>query len=402
MSAMTDFNPFDPAFIGDPYPVYHRLRTACPVLQSPLGMWILTRHEDCATALKDRRFGKNHAGNARRQYGDDAMREPALAWLGRTMLVLDPPIHTRLRGSLNKAFSAYRLDDLRPRIATLVDRLIDQVEEKGRMDAVADFAFKLPIMTICHLIGVPEDDQDQFFEYSRATIRLIDPVPMTRDELDLANASTQAIDAYFRDMLERRRRDPKDDLLTRLVQSREAGECLSPDELTANIGLLFIAGHETTANLIGNGLFALLRNPEQWRMLIADPAKMLPNAVEELLRFDCPVQMTGRTTNEDVEISGVVIPAGQSVAMFLGAACRDPAVYDDPDRLDITRQGIRPIAFGGGIHHCFGSHLTRMEAQAAFLGLLFRLPGLRLLEPESPRWRRNFTLRGLATLPVAW
>lgn len=402
MSQVPYFNPFDPAFLADPYPAYHRLRTACPVWQSPSGLWFLTRHDDCAEALKDRRFGKNHAGNVARLYGSDAPREPALAWLGRTMLVLDPPDHTRLRSLVTKAFTSYRRNDMRPRIAFLVDELIDRVQGQGRMDVIADFALQLPVMTICDLIGIPKEDQDLFFDHCRAIIRLIDPVPMIREELDLANAGTLAIDAYFSDLLERRRREPKDDLATRLVLAEEAGESLSLSELTANLGLLFIAGHETTANLIGNGLFALLRNPDQWRMLKADPATMMLNAVEELLRYDCPVQMTGRTTMEDVRLSAVVIPGGESVAILLGAASRDPAVYADPDRLDIARRDIRPIAFGGGIHRCLGSQLARMEAQAAFMGMLHQLPQLRLLDPETPQWRRSFTLRGLAALPVAW
>ncbi len=401
MSASLAFNPLDPAFIADPYPFYHRLRAAMPVWQSPLGMWIVTRHEDAAAFLKDRRYGKNYVGNITRQHGPEAMLEPARASLGRTMLVLDPPDHTRLRGLVTKAFTARRVEDMRPRIAAIVDQLIERVAARRQMDVIADFAHRLPIIVICDMLGIPEEDQGQFFERSRVNGRLIDPVPMSREELDLANRNTLETDAYFQGLFERRRREPKDDLITKLVQAEEKGDRLSTAELTANVGLLFAAGHETTANLIGNGLLALHRNPDQWAMMKADPA-LIPNAMEELLRYDSSVQMTGRSTVEDVELGGVAIPAGHSVVAFLGAANRDPAVYENPDRLDITRQDIRPLSFGGGIHHCLGAQLTRIEAQEAFAGLIRRLPDLELPEKDAPQWRRSFTLRGLTTLPARW
>ena len=401
MSASIAFNPLDPAFIADPYPFYHGLRAAMPVWQSPLGMWIVTRYEDVAAFLKDKRYGKDYVGNITRQYGPAGMLEPARASLGRTMLVLDPPDHTRLRGLVTKAFTARRVEEMRPRIARIVDELIDRVAGQGHMDVIADFAHRLPIIVICDMLGIPEADQEQFFERSRVNGRLIDPVPMSRAELDVANANTLETNAYFESLFERRRREPKDDLTTLLVQAEEQGDRLTSDELTANVGLLFAAGHETTANLIGNGLLALHRNPEQWALLKGDPG-LIPNAMEELLRYDSSVQMTGRSTNEAVELGGVAIPAGQSVVAFLGAANRDPAVYEAPDRLDITRRDIRPLSFGGGIHHCLGAQLTRIEAQEAFAGLIRRLPGLDLPEKDSPSWRRSFTLRGLTALPAVW
>ena len=395
------FNPLDPAFIADPYPFYHRLRATAPVWQSPLGMWILTRYDDAAFALKDRRFGKDYAGNITRQHGPQAMLEPARASLGRTMLVLDPPDHTRLRSLVTKAFTARRVEDMRPRIRLIVDALIDRVEAQGRMDIIKDFAHRLPIIVICDMLGIPEGDREQFFTQSRVNGRLIDPVPMSREELDAANANTLATNAYFEDLFDRRRRDPQDDLITQLVQAEEAGDRLSTAELTANVGLLFAAGHETTANLIGNGLLALHRNPDQWARLKSAPS-LMPGAIEELLRYDSSVQMTGRSTNEAVEIGGITIPAGQSVVAFLGAANRDPATFTNPDQLDITRTDNRPMSFGGGIHHCLGAQLTRIEAQEAFSGLIRRLPGLTLPDRNAPQWRRSFTLRGLTTLPATW
>ena len=401
MSATLAFNPLDPAFIADPYPFYHRLRAAMPVWQSPLGMWIVTRHDDVSAFLKDKRYGKNYVANITRQYGPDAILEPARASLGRTMLVLDPPDHTRLRGLVTKAFTARRVEEMRPRIAAIVNDLIDRVQAQGHMDIISDFAHRLPIIVICDMLGIPEEDQHQFFERSRVNGRLIDPVPMTREELDIANANTLETNAYFESLFDRRRREPKDDLVTLLVQAEEQGDRLTTDELTANVGLLFAAGHETTANLIGNGLLALHRNPGQWARMKADPS-LIPNAMEELLRYDSSVQMTGRTTSEDVELAGVAIPAGQAVVAFLGAANRDPAVYENPDQLDITRRDIRPLSFGGGIHHCLGAQLTRIEAQEAFAGLIRRLPNLELPDKDTPTWRRSFTLRGLITLPARW
>jgi hypothetical protein len=401
MSASLAFNPLDPAFIADPYPVYHRLRAAMPVWQSPLGMWIVTRHDDVSAFLKDRRYGKGYVANITRQYGPEAMLEPARASLARTMLVLDPPDHTRLRGLVTKAFTARRVEEMRPRIAAIVNDLIDRVEAQGHMDVISDFAHRLPVIVICDMLGIPEEDQEQFFERSRVNGRLIDPVPMTREELDIANANTLETNAYFESLFERRRRDPKDDLTTLLVQAEEKGDRLTSDELTANVGLLFAAGHETTSDLIGNGLLALHRNPSQWAMMKADPS-LIPNAMEELLRYDSSVQMTGRTTLEDVELGGTAIPAGQSVVAFLGAANRDPAAHENPDQLDITRKDTRPLSFGGGIHHCLGAQLTRIEAQEAFAGLIRRLPNLTLPTLATPQWRRSFTLRGLTTLPATW
>lgn len=395
------FNPLDPAFIADPYPTYHRMRETAPVWQSPLGMWIVTRYEDAALVLRDKRFGKNYVAAVSGRYGPDILKEPAYASLARTMLVLDPPDHTRLRGLVTKAFTARRVEEMRPRIRAIVDALIDRVEPQGRMDVIADFAHRLPIIVICDMLGIPEEDRAQFFARSRVNGRMIDPVPLSPEEIAAANANTLETNAYFDSLFERRRRDPQDDLTTQLVQAEEAGDRLTPEELRANVGLLFAAGHETTANLIGNGLLALHRNPGQWQAMKADPS-LIPNAMEELLRYDSSVQMTGRSTHENVELAGVAIPEGSQVVCFLGAANRDPAVFAEPDRLDITRPKITPLSFGGGIHFCLGAQLARIEAQEAFAGLVRRLPALDLPERDTPSWRRSFTLRGLTTLPAVW
>ncbi|HJQ57733.1 MAG TPA: cytochrome P450 [Vineibacter sp.] len=395
------FNPLDPAFIADPYPTYSRLRENAPIFRLPLGMWVVSRHADVALILRDRRFGKNYEGNLVRRYGPDVMLERAFASLGRTMLVLDPPDHTRLRGLVTKAFTARRVEEMRPRIAALVDSLIDRVIDEGRMDVTMDLAHRLPVIVICDMLGIPEEERARFLDQSHVNGRIIDPVPMSREELDDANDRTRASDDYFDTLFERRRREPGDDLTTLLVQAEEAGDRLTQEELRANVSLLFAAGHETTSNLIGNGLLALHRNPDQWEALKADPS-LAAGAIEELLRYDSSVQMTGRSTVEDVELGGHTISKGENIVCLLGAANRDPAMYQDADRLDIRRQNVRPLSFGGGIHHCLGAQLARLEAELAFKALVTRLPDLRLPEIDTPAWRPNFTLRGLTTLPAVW
>ena len=395
------FNPLDPAFIANPYPIYHRLRAAAPVWRSPLGFSIVTRYHDTALVLRDRRFGKSYVDNITKRYGPDIVNEPAYASMSRTMLVLDPPDHTRLRGLVTKAFTARRVEAMRPQIAAVVDALLDRVQPQGGMDVIADFAHRLPIIVICDMLGIPEEDREQFFSSSRVNGRLIDPVPLSLEEIATANANTLETNAYFDSLFERRRRDPQDDLTTLLVQAEEAGDRLSQEELRANVGLLFAAGHETTANLIGNGLLALHRNPDQWQALRDDPA-LIPGAMEELLRYDSSVQMTGRSVLEDVELSGVAVPKGAQIVCFLGAANRDPEAFPDPDRLDVTRTKITPLSFGGGIHFCLGAQLARIESQEAFAGLLRRMPDMTLPEKDAPSWRRSFTLRGLTRLPAVW
>lgn len=395
------FNPLDPAFIADPYPTYRALREAAPVFRSPLGFWFASRYHDVALVLRDRRFGKDFAESMGRRYGKQVLDEPAVANLARTMLVLDPPDHTRLRGLVSKAFTARRVEEMRPRIAAIVDELIDRQIDSGGMDLVHDFSHPLPVIVICDMLGIPPEDRQQFFDESRVNGRLLDPVPLSREEMDRANANSRALGEYFDSLFERRRREPQDDLTTLLVQAEEAGDRLSAEELRANVGLLFAAGHETTANLIANGMLALHRQPDQWARLVADPS-LAAGAADELLRFDSSVQISARVTTEKVELSGVEIEPGETVVVLLGAGNRDPDVFADPDRLDITRANVRPLSFGGGIHHCLGAQLARLEIELAFEALARRLPKLRLPELDTPQWRQRFTLRGLAALPVVW
>jgi cytochrome P450 len=395
------FNPLSPEVIANPYTHYHRLRTLDPVHRSPLGFFVASRHTDVSFVLRDKRFGKDFVGRMTRRFGPQVLDEPVYRSMRHWMLQLDPPDHSRLRGLVVKAFTARRVEDMRPRIQEIVDKTLDRVEPRGQMDLIADFALRLPVTVICDMLGIPEEDHEMIFSGARAGGRLLDPVPLSRAEIDQANADNLATAAYFHSLFELRRRQPGDELTTQLVQAEEQGHKLTNEELTANVILLFGAGHETTVNLIGNGLLALHRHPDQLRLLREHPA-LITNAIEELRRYDSSVQLTGRTALEDVSVGGVNVAKGESVLCLLGAANRDPAVYPDPDRLDITRSNIRPMSFGGGIHFCLGAQLARIEGEIGIATLLRRLPNLKLDDVEHPDWRHTFVLRGLNRLPARW
>jgi len=397
------FNPLSPEFIRDPYPHYERLRTTDPMHLTSLGMFVASRHAEVSLVLRDKRFGKDFVERNKRRYGPDIMEQPVFRSMGHWMLYQDPPDHTRLRGLVVKAFTARRVEDMRPRIQEVVDQTLDRIAGQRHIDLIEDFAFRLPITIICDMLGIPDGHREVFYTSSRDGGRLLDPVPMTPAEIEKGNAGQLMAQMYFQQLFELRRKHPGDDLTTQLVQAEEDGRKLSNEELTGNIILLFGAGHETTVNLIGNGLLALHRNPDQLALLKANP-ELIGNAVEEFLRYDSSVQLTGRVALEEIDdLGGRTIPKGESVLCLLGSANRDPAVYPDrPDRLDIVRPNVRPLSFGGGIHHCLGAQLARIEAEVAIATLLRRLPELRLDNAENPEWRPTFVLRGLKRLPASW
>ena len=393
----------DPKFLADPYPAYRFLRERAPVWRSGSG-WVLSRHADIAAVLKDPRFGHDFEGAlSDPRERSDLLEEPVYRGLRLSMLVRDPPDHTRLRGLVAKAFTARRLEAMREKIEALVETLLDAVAPRGRMDVIADFARPLPVLVICDLLGIPEADRPRFLSGYRVSGRALDPTPMTRQELDEVNAIAVRNRGYFEELFERRKDADGDDLITALLHVRDEQDGrLTHDELAANIGLLFGAGHETTTHLIGNGLLALHRDSGQWQKLVEDPT-LADNAVEELLRFDSSVQLTTRKAFEDVTLlDGTIVRRGESMMCLLGAANRDPDAYAEPDRLDITRKNVRPLSFGGGIHHCLGAQLARIEGEIAFRRLAQRLPGLRLEDIEHPAWRPTITLRGLTRLPARW
>lgn len=386
------FNPLLPEIIEDPYPLYHRLRAEDPVHQSPFGAWVLSRYDDILMLLRDPRFG-------RRGFQELITARFGLAGLGPSMLLQDPPDHTRMRALVSQAFTPRVIEGLRGRIQQLVDALLDAVTGYGGMDLIADFAYPLPVSVICEMVGVPAGDRHRFRQWSNDVARSLDAIVLSDPEVvGRASAAGEAMRQYFGDLVAERRRAPRADLLSALIAAEEAGDRLSTEELFANVVLLLLAGHETTANLIGNGVLALLRHPEELRRLRQDPS-LIESAVEELLRYDSPVQRVGRMVYEDVTIVGRLIPQGSLVFALLGAANRDPAHFPEPDRLDLARADNRHLAFGWGIHFCLGAPLARLEGQIAINTLLSRLPRL-ALATERVEWRQTATLRGLTALPV--
>jgi len=391
------FNPLSPAFHADPYPYYRQLRETEPVYLSPMGLWILTAYDECVTSLRDPRFGRDgFEAILAAQYGE----ESEAGRLPRSMLFRDPPDHTRLRALVNRAFTPRVIEGMRGQIQGVVSRLLDRVQAKGRMDVIADLAYPLPVTVICDMLGVPVDDHERIKDWSSDIIRSLDAIGIPSDPsiVERGRVGRRGIADYFRTLLPERRRHPRADLLSSLIAAEEQGDRLTEGELLATCVLLFIAGHETTVNLIGNGLLSLLRHPDQLERLRREPA-LIGSAVEELLRFDSPVQRTARITNAEVELRGRTIPKGAFVVTAIGAANRDPAHFPDPDRLDIARPDNRHIAFGFGIHFCLGAPLARVEGQLALGALLERMPRLRLADAEL-RWRESSTLRGLKALPV--
>ncbi|MGH3914665.1 MAG: cytochrome P450 family protein [Pseudonocardiaceae bacterium] len=377
---------------------YAELAATGPVhpITLPIGApaWLITGYDEARAALHDPRLVKGEA--ARTFLAGDRLSPEMFAAISRHMLNHDPPDHTRLRRLVTAAFTRRRIDGLAPRIQQITDELLDALTGVAQTDLIASFAYPLPITVICELLGVPADARSEFHTWSAVLV-----TGMMADPDEFAEAATAMV-TYLRELIVAKRAAPADDLLSALVAVREGGDRLSADELTSMVFLLLIAGHETTVNLIGNGVLALLTHPEQLTLLRAQPQR-LPTAVEELLRFDGPVQMaTFRVTSEPVEIGGTTIPAGQMVITSLLAANRDPAHLADADVLDLTREDNPHLAFGHGIHHCLGAPLARLEGRIALGTLLARFPQLRLAVPaEQLNWRPGMLMNGLLALSVA-
>ncbi|MEE4361586.1 MAG: cytochrome P450 [Pseudomonadales bacterium] len=397
---------FSPEFIEDPYPSYRFLLEHQPLFKVPdAPLYIATRYADCQDIVRDRRLGHAFRDGLVAQWGESADKVLAdnavFRNLGNSILLMDPPDHRRIRGLVAKAFDARRTEAMRPRVRALAHRLIDAFEADGEGDLVSLFTYPLPVIVICEMLGIPEADHDRFIHGNRIAGRVIDPTPMTPEELAEANAGSLESFAYFAALLDARRARPEDDLLTALVQAETEDGKLSYEEMVANVSLLFGAGHETTVNLMGNGLLALWRNPEQLAALRAD-LSLMPRAVEEMLRFDSSVQLTGRKALEDLEFKGLQLRKGDQILALIGAANHDPAAFSEPERFDISRDEEKPLSFGGGIHHCLGAQLTRVEAVEALQVLFERLPKLELLDVDAPKRKPTITLRGLTELRARW
>jgi cytochrome P450 len=383
----------------DPYPLYRQMREEAPV-HFDGHAWNLSRHADVLTAFTDPRFSSDRFGTPDWFEPDYALQiKPLYDITNLFILFMDPPDHTRLRGLVAQAFSAKMVESVRPKIQAAVDELLDKVAPSGQMDVTADLANPLPGIVIAEMLGVPKEDQPRFKEWANAYARFLGTLGDNPELRDDANRAVIELSDYIREVAQQRRIEPRDDLITALVQAEEHGERLTHDELVATCFLLLFAGNETTTNLIGNGVLTLLRHPEAHRQLREQPA-LIRTAIEEFLRWESPVQFTDRAVIEDITIDGQRIEAGQYVRTILGAANRDPAQFDNPETLNLSRRPNRHIAFAHGIHFCLGAPLARAEGQIAINTLVQRFPALR---PASDRveWQRNHVFRALKALPVS-
>jgi cytochrome P450 len=398
LGAYMPFNPLDPEFAANPYPHFHKLRKESRLIRTSAGIWYATGYEDVSTVLRDPRFG----------HGDGKVEEGLLGWLGtasgeggedvRSFFAHDPPEHTRLRGLVAKAFTPRRVKELKPRIEKIVDELLDDALGGEQMDVMGQLAYPLCAIVICELLGMPPEDRERFQVWHDALARALDPdFLQTPEELEQRTRGLVDFRNYFIELSARRRRDPGDDLLSALVQVEDQGDTLTETDLLTTCVLLVTAGATPAVNYIGNGLVSLLRNPDQLEYARQNLDR--DEVFEELLRYEPSVQITFRIALEDVDLGGTLIRENELVIPVIGAANRDPAVFPDPDRLDLTRPTGKHIAFGLGVHFCIGAALGWMEGRVALTRLLQRAPYI-ALTGEKLSYKRNVLLRGLEALPV--
>jgi cytochrome P450 len=393
----------DPARKADPYPLYKEMYELGPILSTEWGEYFITRHTDCFNVLRDARFSSNSS----HREGNENIRElitqlgygDLMGLMTRIMLFADPPDHTRLRRLVSKAFTPKAIEEMRPRIAQIVDEILDDADAHGELELVDDLAFKLPVTVISEMLGVPMDDHEQLRVWTSAAVAALDPSDNPQALLPAAEALRE-MRVYFDALAERRRTDLGVDLLSAMIAAEDEGDRLSHEELIDTMLLLFAAGHETTVNLISGGTLNLLRNPAEMERLVADPS-LITSTVEELLRFGPPVQATARTATIDLELAGESLTRGTQVIVMVAAANRDPLVFDEAEQLDIGREDNRHLSFGGGIHLCLGAPLARVEGQEAIGRLVRRFPGLKLVD-DQVTWKPTTTIRGPASLPLTW
>ncbi len=392
---------FLPRYAANPYPLYQQLRRQGAVFwDEVLGNWVITGYSEVLSVLRDA-----HMSAARFEVTTDwipaewlAMMEPPIRALTRQMLFLDPPDHSRLRGLVAKAFTPRVVEAMRVRIQQLVDELLDVLLARGQSNLIEDFAYPLPAIVIAEMLGVPPEDREQFVVWTGNFGAILEGRELTMEEIIQAFVGVNQFMQYFREIIAQRRTQPKPDLLQAMISAEEGGDVLSEEELLGNCVLLLAAGHGTTTHLIGNGMMALLQHPQQYQLLKEHP-EIISSAVQELLRYDGPVQATSRRAKEDVVLGGKQIQAGQNVLVSLGSANHDPAQFADSDQLHLQRLENRHLSFGQGIHFCLGAPLARLEAEIAFNTLLRRLPQPHL-EEERVEWETGMVFRGLKTLPL--
>ena len=398
-----DYDLLSPEVVADPYPLYDRMRAEDPVHWSEIyGCWLLTRYEDVLQSLRDKRLS-----NARRvtQYIDrldENVRkqiQPVRTYTSAMVQFTDPPDHTRIRPLVSKAFTPRMVRGMRPRIQEITDYLLDEVQGAGRMDAIREFAYPLPIIVISEMVGIPSEERDQIKGWASDFVAFIGTGRAEEEETQRVLRSLDQMTDYIRSIVVERRESPKDDLLSALIAAEDEGDRLTEDEIIGTCVSLMIAGHETTTNLIGNGILALLKNPDQLRELKADP-DLIVTAIEEILRYDGPVLRDWSVAMEDHEVGGKHIREGQIVYQMLGAANRDPEQFDDPDRLILSRHPNRHVTFGSGFHMCLGAPLARLEGQIAVQTVFSRFPEVRLTD-ETLDWEPNVVIRALKSLPLS-
>lgn len=397
---MAIFNPFLPSFATNPYPAYASLRRSEPVHYSPtLQAWVLTSYEVCDRVLRDPETFSNNPMLATSPIARQFQQQRRDFPLGEVPTVLnsDAPVHTRLRGIVSQAFTPRVVEGLRSRIEDIADELLDDTPPGEPFDLVQTLALPLPVVVIAELLGVPASDRELFKRWSTSIADVATNLFSTPEAVESTKHASAELIAYLGGFVEERRRAPREDLISALVRAEDGGSRLTRDELLAFTIVLLVAGHETTINLIDNGMLALLQEPEQFELLQRDPA-LTPSAVEEFLRFDSPVQGLIRIATRDVELSGQQLRAGDALLVMIGAANRDPSRFEEPDRFDIRRADNRHLSFGLGPHFCLGAPLARLEAQVAFSALLARFPSMSLA--GKPERGGTFVLRGLSRLPV--
>jgi cytochrome P450 len=388
---------FTPEGRANPYPLYHQLREANPVHRTTMGLWLLSRYDDCWAMVRDPRFGKDYAPQTEQRFGPDWRQHPSLAAQEHSMLNTTGPEHTRLRKLVSKSFTPRMIDNLKPSIARTVTALLDPVAEAGGGNVLEAVGFPLPVTIIGEMLGVPEPDRPQFRDLVRDLVAIFEMTP-TAEQIAAADAAQIEIRRYFLNLVREKRERPGDDLLSALAHVEAGGDRLTDDELATMASLLFGAGFETTTNLFGNGLLALLQHPEQLALLRREPA-LFANLPDEFLRYDGTAQMVNRVSEAAVAIGGVTIPAGEQVFGLIGAGNHDPARYANPDQLDLQRTEINPLTFGGGVHFCLGAALARAEISITFRSLLDRFDTIELAG-DPPQFQDRLTLRGLTALNV--
>jgi cytochrome P450 len=393
-----------PEVLADPYAYFGRIREEDPVhWNDRWGGWLVTRYEDVVAVLRDHdRFSADRMASLVLELTPQDRDRLSLLinYFSKWLVFTDPPYHTRVRMLINKAFTPTSVERLRPRVRQIVDELLSQVAARGRMEFIHDFSFHLPVIVISEYLGVPPEDREQVKEWSDETSRIFFIRADEPDRRERSQQGLQRLLEYFEPLIHDRRRHPRDDLITALVQAEERGDLLSHEELLATCTVLIFAGHETTTNLLANGLVAFMAHRQQWDLLRENPSLIRP-AVEELLRYDGPVKATFRWAKQDSELGGKAIGAGDRLLAVLAAANRDPRKFQRPDELDIARTPNPHVAFGHGIHICLGAPLARLEAQEAFLALSQRFPHIRLAD-RPLEYHRTIVARALKELWVEW